>query len=125
MIKTILSIALIVVLLMIIMISVVLMVQLIDIACDVIFGVSLKEFLKKGGKNMKAFEPYIDYKFIYPEDMDRIIEFLESRGKLNISYIRLEELYGQFSDECYCAGWMRLDNDLLERFANWLSKEEV
>lgn len=74
---------------------------------------------------MKAFEPYTNYKFIYPEDMELIINFLESRGKLNISYIRLEELYGQFSDECYCAGWMCVDNGLLEQFANWLSKEDI
>lgn len=74
---------------------------------------------------MKAFEPYIDYKFIYPDDMDRIIKFLESRGKLNISYVRLEGLYGQFSDECYCASWMIPCDELLDEFAKWLSKEDI
>ena len=74
---------------------------------------------------MKAFEPYVDSEFIYPLDMDRIIRFLKNKGKLNISYIRLEELYMQFSDDCYWAGWMSVDDDLLEKFAKWLSRIEV
>lgn len=74
---------------------------------------------------MKAFEPYVDFEFIYPLDMNRIIRFLKNKGKLNISYIRLEELYMQFSNDCYCAGWISVDDDLLEKFAKWLSRIEV
>lgn len=74
---------------------------------------------------MKAFEPYVDCNFVYPDDMKLIIDYLENKGKLNISYPHLEVLYGQFSDECYCAGWMIPDNKLLSRFAKWLSEQDV
>lgn len=74
---------------------------------------------------MKAFEPYINYNFIYPDDMKMIIDYLESKGKLNVPYSYLEVLYGQFSDECFCAGWMIPDAELLNRFAKWLSEQDI
>lgn len=73
---------------------------------------------------MKAFE--FNYnQFTYPTEMDKIITYLKSVGKINVSFARLEQLYFDFSEDRYCAQWMYVDNDLLEEFAGWLSRQEV
>ena len=74
---------------------------------------------------MKAFEFNLEFNPMYPEDMYKIIAYLERRGKLNVNYNKLEDLYADFSDEKYCAGWMAVNDDLLMRFAKWLSVKEV
>lgn len=41
---------------------------------------------------MIAFEPFNKkYKWNHPEDMKTIIDYLETRGKINIEYILLEK----------------------------------
>lgn len=73
---------------------------------------------------MKAFE-YNFNDFRYPEDMERIIKYLKENGTINISYELLEELYSDFSEDNYCAGWMILNDFYIREFAKWLSEYEV
>ena len=71
---------------------------------------------------MKAFK---FYNFEYPDEMWKIIHYLEQRGKINIDYMKLEELYEDFSYYVYCAQWMVVTNERLEEFAEYLSEYEV
>jgi len=73
---------------------------------------------------MKAFEFRKCGKFDYPDDMELILNYLNERGKLNVSENRVESLYRKFSTNCYCAGWMGV-NDVLEEFAEWLSDCDI
>lgn len=61
----------------------------------------------------------------YPEDMQEILNYLAENGTLLCSEETVETKYREFSDEKYCAGWMSVDEELLEEFANWLAEEEV
>ena len=74
---------------------------------------------------MRAFIPYEEYEFEFPEDMEKIIRYLNERGKLKIGEKLLEELYRQFSDSAYCAQWMAVNDETLAQFAEWLSEIEV
>ena len=67
------------------------------------------------------FKRFID-NFIseYPEDLKKIRDYLEGIGELKCSDRKLDMLWRDFSDECYCASFLSPDNDTLERFANWL-----
>ena len=81
---------------------------------------------------MKVFEPFEDTRLWYPEDMEKILAYLNSKGTLLVSNGRVQELYGDFSEERYCASWMGLweENDdedkahneiLLREFYYWLT----
>ena len=75
---------------------------------------------------MKAFEFNEDYsQFRYPEDMIRISEYLNERGRVNVSAKRLEKLYEQYSEDCWEAGWLFLDDYILCNFADWLSEQDI
>lgn len=71
---------------------------------------------------MRAFVPYEEYEFEFPEDMEKIIRYLNKHGKVNVNEKLLEALYGRFSDDAYCAQWMEVDDMILARFAEWLSE---
>ena len=74
---------------------------------------------------MRAFEPFNKkLKFIHPEDMKTIIEYLEATGKINIDYKFLEDLYYDYSDSV-CCGWRTVDADSLEQFAEFLTRVEL
>lgn len=73
---------------------------------------------------MKAFE-FNNSIFEYPDEMDKILNYLNDNGKLNISAKDVEELYQGYSDDVWCAGWMCVSDEILESFANWLSEIEV
>lgn len=75
---------------------------------------------------MRAFkfkESFEDFE--YPEELKQIYEYLISKGTLNISLTALDDLYRDFCDECYCAAWLVLNDDILKYFANWLSEYEI
>ena len=73
---------------------------------------------------MKAFE--FNYGiFDYPEEMDKILNYLNNKGKLNISPKRVEELYYAYSDEAWSAQWISVNDERLISFAEWLSEVEV
>lgn len=73
---------------------------------------------------MKA---YIQNKseFDYPEDMERILAYLERYGTLNISHREVEILYRKYSEDSWCAGWVEATDNKIASFAKWLSEVEV
>lgn len=71
---------------------------------------------------MRAFEFY-DFK--YPDDMWEIINYLKQHGDINVEYMRLEELYEDFSYDVYYAQWMMVYDETLRRFAEYLADIEV
>lgn len=74
---------------------------------------------------MRAFDPYNKrIKFNHPEDMEVIIEWLERRGKINIEYKMLEDLYYDYSESVAC-GWRCVDVTSLKEFAEYLSHCEL
>ena len=73
---------------------------------------------------MKAFE-FNESIFDYPDEMEKILNYLNDNGKLNISPKRVEELYRAYSDDIWCAGWMSVSHEILVSFAEWLSEIEV
>ena len=73
---------------------------------------------------MKAYTPHSECSFDYPDDMAKIMAYLTEHGQVNVHPKTIERLYRNFSDT-YAAGWMDVDDDRLEEFANWLSEVEV
>ena len=63
--------------------------------------------------------------FDYPDEMEKILTYLEKYGKLNIRAKEVERLYVKYSEEVWCAGWMTVDVHILSEFADWLSEVEV
>ena len=73
---------------------------------------------------MKAYIPnYNDY--TDPDEMEKILNYLNSNGRLTISNREVESYYEWYSDDVWCAGWMSVNDEILESFANWLSEKEV
>lgn len=72
----------------------------------------------------KVFTRNKEYHFQYPEDMKVIMDYLNSIGEVHVDPDVIEDLYGDFSDQKYAAGWMQIDNTLLEEFADWLEDVE-
>jgi hypothetical protein len=64
-------------------------------------------------------------KFTFPEDMKLILDYLNAHGKILVSDFIIENLYYDFSAEKYCAGWMYVDNQMLEEFEEWLNELEL
>lgn len=64
-------------------------------------------------------------KFDYPEEMEKILDYLNKWGNLNISAKEVEELYREYSEEVWCAGWIEVHDHILPSFADWLSEVEV
>lgn len=75
----------------------------------------------------------------YPEDVKKIREYLEGIGTLNCTDRELSDLYDDFSDSVYSAGWMNIDAtticynleienyvevSILEQFADWLEDDD-
>lgn len=89
--------------------------QIKDLSMDQAEGEKTKAFVPKDGVMMCD----------YPEDMQHILSYLESRGTLNVSVLELEKLYRDFSEECYCAGWMMIDDEVLLAFMRWLTACDV
>lgn len=54
------------------------------------------------------------------EDITTIREYLSHVGDLSATDEEIEEKYAEFSESKYAAGWMRLDDELLDEFATWL-----
>ena len=64
-------------------------------------------------------------RFNRPEEMKKILDYLNDNGLLMCSGKTVETMYYEFSEEKYCAGWMSVDEELLEEFADWLADQEV
>lgn len=74
---------------------------------------------------MKVYTPNKDYTFHYPDEMDKILAYLKMHGEMHVKPDTIEELYEDFSNEVYCAGWMSIDDERLEEFADWLSRVDI
>lgn len=81
---------------------------------------------------MKVYAKKSSPRYSYPEDMKAILDYLNEHGTLYVKENTIEDLYRDFSDEKYCAGWMgvvdshsRINYDLLERFADWLEEVDI
>ena len=51
-----------------------------------------------------------------------ILAYLMEHGTLNMSPNSVEKYYRKFCDELYAAGWMNLNDYILEEFASWLAE---
>ena len=74
---------------------------------------------------MRAYVLYQPTSFSYPEDMQKILDYLQARGELNIQPATVEDYYFEFSEVKYSAGWIGVDLLTLEEFAEWLSELEI
>lgn len=54
------------------------------------------------------------------EDVVAIRAYLSRVGDLSATDEEIEDKYAEFSENRYAAGWMRLDDELLDEFATWL-----
>ena len=63
--------------------------------------------------------------FTYPEEMKLILDYLNAHGKILVKDSTIEDLYYDFSDEKYCAGWMCVNEQMLEEFEDWLNDLEL
>ena len=63
--------------------------------------------------------------------MKRILDYLSEHGTLHVSGSTVEEMYSNFSEDRYCAGWMGVvgsagvDFTLLEEFSDWLAETDL
>ena len=73
---------------------------------------------------MRAYERKEYNNFRYPEDMKLIINYLNTHGKILVKYSVIENLYCDFSEEKYNAGWMSVDKKRLEEFEEYLNNWE-
>lgn len=68
---------------------------------------------------MKIYErKYTD--FIYPDEMAKIMNYLNERGCVFVSGKTIEDLYFRFSGSRYSASWMRVCDERLEEFEEFL-----
>lgn len=74
---------------------------------------------------MKAFTYKNENSYEFPEDMEKILTYLNDIGKLHINNKMVEMYYREFCEEYYCAGWLKLDDEILEEFAQYLSEKDV
>lgn len=57
------------------------------------------------------------------EDITTIRAYLSRVGDLSATDEEIENKYAEFSESKYAAGWMRLDDKLLDEFATWLDHD--
>ncbi len=73
---------------------------------------------------MRVYEKHNSKDFDYPDDMKRILDYLNEHGTLLVKPLTVEKLYHDFSKDRY-AVWLYVDDDVLEEFANWLDKLDI
>lgn len=56
----------------------------------------------------------------YPEDVKYIRAELEKLGEVNGTDHEIGQAWRDFSDECYCAGFLNPDKESVAEFARWL-----
>lgn len=64
-------------------------------------------------------------KFMYPDDMKRIVNYLKQHGDVFVGDVIIEIMYEQFSEEVYCAGWMEVTDEILKEFEAWLNERKI
>ena len=73
---------------------------------------------------MRVYEKHDSQDFDYPDDMKRILDYLNEHGTLLVKPLTVEKLYHDFSKDRY-AVWLHVDDDVLEEFANWLDELDI
>lgn len=74
---------------------------------------------------MRLYVKRIEYPYDYPDEMAQILAYLNENGSLVISGPMVEQMYRDFSEERYAAGWMSVTSETLEEFADWLAEIEI
>ena len=74
---------------------------------------------------MRVYEKHESYDFTYPDEMKRILDYLNEHGTLLVKPLTVEKLYYDFSEDRYCASWLCVSDDVLEEFADWLDKCDI
>ena len=74
---------------------------------------------------MKVYEKHESSDFTYPDEMKRILDYLNEHGTLLVKPLTIEKLYYDFSEDQYCASWMCVNEDILEEFADWLNEYDI
>lgn len=74
---------------------------------------------------MKVYERNEYDNFTYPDEMAKILDYLNKHGKILAKPSTIESLYYDFSDERYCAGWLCVNEDSLREFEEWLTEKEI
>ena len=65
-----------------------------------------------------------DYYIQYPEDVKKIREYLEKIGTLEATDVEIDDYWGLYSEDMFCAVWMGVNEDLLGKFADWLESHQ-
>ena len=76
-------------------------------------------------KQMRVYEKHSSQDFDYPDEMKRILDYLNIHGTVLVKPLTIEKLYYEFSEDIYCASWMCINDDLLEEFSNWLDEYDI
>lgn len=63
-------------------------------------------------------------KFNHPEDMQKIMKYLEDHGEILVSASTIEVFYYDYS-ESVCCGWRTVDETSLAEFAEWLDEYDM
>lgn len=70
---------------------------------------------------MKVYKRHNKYNFAYPNDMEKILNYLSKHGEILVDDSTIENLYYDFSDIKYDASWMSVNEQMLEEFEDWLN----
>ena len=73
---------------------------------------------------MKVYERNEKNNYRYPDEMEKILNYLNGCGKILVKDSTIENLYYEFCDERYDAGWLGVNKEILEDFENWLNEYE-
>lgn len=74
---------------------------------------------------MKVYERNESNNFTYPDELIKILDYLNEHGKILAKPSTIESLYYKFSDEGYCASWMYVNEHILEDFEEWLTEVDI
>lgn len=69
---------------------------------------------------MRVYERKIYFDFDYPDDMKMILDYLNERGEILVGELGIQSLYYEFSNEKYEASWLKVNEQFLEEFEDWL-----
>ena len=74
---------------------------------------------------MRVYEKHESQDFAYPDDMKRILDYLNEHGTLLVKPLTVEKLYYEFCGDHYCAVWLYVNDDVLDEFSNWLDEKYI
>ena len=71
---------------------------------------------------MRVYEKHLSQDFDYPDEMERILDYLNEHGTVLVKPLTIEKLNYEFSEDRYCAKWMCVNDDVLEELSNRLGE---